>query len=214
MVLEMLDLSRLEAGKVKLSRDQVSLLTLAQYMVEKLEKPIAEKQLQVEFLTQEEGLITADESRMAQVMENFFTNAVKYTPKGGWIQVELERGRREITFTLKNQSQPLSQEELHQVWDPFFRAKDAQMEEGTGLGLAIVKTIIELHGGCLLYTSVAAAKLHHQPQYLPAGQRQGEPPCQNPVGKGRPGGGLGLGVPGDPRFHWHPLLFHHRQFPD
>ena len=147
MVLEMLDLSRLEAGKVKLSRDQVSLLTLAQYMVEKLEKPIAEKQLQVEFLTQEEGLITADESRMAQVMENFFTNAVKYTPKGGWIQVELERGRREITFTLKNQSQPLSQEELRQVWDPFFRAKDAQMEEGTGLGLAIVKTIIELHGG-------------------------------------------------------------------
>ena len=147
MVLEMLDLSRLEAGKVKLSRDQVSLLTLAQYMVEKLEKPIAEKQLQVEFLTQEEGLITADESRMAQVMENFFTNAVKYTPKGGWIQVELEKGRREITFTLKNQSQPLSQEELRQVWDPFFRAKDAQMEEGTGLGLAIVKTIIELHGG-------------------------------------------------------------------
>lgn len=147
MVLEMLDLSRLEAGKVKLSRDQVSLLALAQYMVEKLENPIAEKQLQVEFLTQEEGLITADESRMAQVMENFFTNAVKYTPKGGWIQVELERGRREITFTLKNQSQPLSQEELRQVWDPFFRAKDAQMEEGTGLGLAIVKTIIELHGG-------------------------------------------------------------------
>ena len=147
MVLEMLDLSRLEAGKVKLSRDQVSLLALAQYMVEKLENPIAEKQLQVEFLTQEEGLITADESRMAQVMENFFTNAVKYTPKGGWIQVELEKGRREITFTLKNQSQPLSQEELRQVWDPFFRAKDAQMEEGTGLGLAIVKTIIELHGG-------------------------------------------------------------------
>lgn len=147
MVLEMLDLSRLEAGKVKLSRDQVSLLALAQYMVEKLEKPIAEKQLQVEFLTQEEGLITADESRMAQVMENFFTNAVKYTPKGGWIQVELEKGRWEITFTLKNQSQPLSQEELRQVWDPFFRAKDAQMEEGTGLGLAIVKTIIELHGG-------------------------------------------------------------------
>lgn len=147
MVLEMLDLSRLEAGKVKLSRDQVSLLALAQHMVEKLEKPVAEKQLQVEFLTQEEGLITADESRMAQVMENFFTNAVKYTPKGGWIQVELERGRREITFTLKNQSQPLAQEELSKVWDPFYRAKDAQTEEGTGLGLAIVKTIIELHGG-------------------------------------------------------------------
>ena len=154
MVLEMLDLSRLEAGKVKLSRDQVSLLALAQYMVEKLEKPIGEKQLRVEFLAQEEGLLTADESRMAQVLENLFTNAVKYTPKGGWIQVEVEKAGRETVFSLKNQSNPLSQEELRQVWDPFFRAKDAQMEEGTGLGLAIVKTIIELHGGRCMVENV------------------------------------------------------------
>ena len=154
MVLEMLDLSRLEAGKVKLSRDQVSLLALAQYMVEKLEKPIGEKQLRVEFLAQEEGLLTADESRMAQVLENLFTNAVKYTPKGGWIQVEVEKAGRETVFSLKNQSNPLSQEELRQVWDPFYRAKDAQTEEGTGLGLAIVKTIIELHGGRCMVENV------------------------------------------------------------
>ena len=154
MVLEMLDLSRLEAGKVKLSRDHVSLLALAQYMVEKLEKPIGEKQLRVEFLAQEEGLLTADESRMAQVLENLFTNAVKYTPKGGWIQVEVEKAGRETVFSLKNQSNPLSQEELRQVWDPFYRAKDAQTEEGTGLGLAIVKTIIELHGGRCMVENV------------------------------------------------------------
>lgn len=147
MVLEMLDLSRLEAGKVKLSRDQVSLRSLIQYTLEKLERPIAEKQLQVEFLSQEEGLLAGDESRLAQVIENFFTNAVKYTPKGGWIRAELERDQRKITFALKNQSPPLSQEDLDKVWEPFYRGKDAQTEEGTGLGLAIVKTIIELHGG-------------------------------------------------------------------
>ncbi|MGI6255922.1 MAG: sensor histidine kinase [Acutalibacter sp.] len=147
MVLEMLDLSRLEAGRVKLSRDQVPLLALTQGALEKLERTIETKQLQVEFSTQEEVVITADEGRMAQVLENFVTNAVKYTPQGGWIRVKLERGERKVTFTLENESPPLSPEVLRQVWDPFYRAEDTRTEEGSGLGLAIVKSILDLHGG-------------------------------------------------------------------
>ena len=147
MVLEMLDLSRLEAGKVKLSRDQVSLRALTQYALDKLERSIEDKQLQVEFLTQEEGSLTADESRMAQVVENFCTNGVKYTPQGGWIKVGIQKDGAEVIFTVENASLPLSHEELSKVWDPFYRTEDAQTEEGTGLGLAIVKSIVELHGG-------------------------------------------------------------------
>ena len=147
MVLEMLDLSRLEAGKVKLSRDQVSLRALTQYALDKLEWSIEDKQLQVEFLTQEEGFLTADESRMAQVVENFCTNGVKYTPQGGWIKVGIQKDGAKVIFTVENASLPLSHEELSKVWDPFYRTEDAQTEEGTGLGLAIVKSIVELHGG-------------------------------------------------------------------
>lgn len=147
MVLEMLDLSRLEAGKVKLSRDQVSLRALTQYALDKLERSIEGKQLQVAFLTQEEGFLTADESRMAQVVENFCTNGVKYTPQGGWIKVGIQKDGAEVIFTVENASLPLSHEELSKVWDPFYRTEDAQTEEGTGLGLAIVKSIVELHGG-------------------------------------------------------------------
>lgn len=147
MVLEMLDLSRLEAGKVKLSRDQVSLRALVQYVLDKLGRSIGEKQLQVEFVTQEEGILTADESRMAQVVENFCTNGVKYTPPGGWIKVGIQKDGTQVVFTMENASQPLSHEELSKVWDPFYRTEDAQTEEGTGLGLAIVKSIVELHGG-------------------------------------------------------------------
>ncbi|CCX37038.1 integral membrane sensor signal transduction histidine kinase [Clostridium sp. CAG:1013] len=147
MVLEMLDLSRLEAGKVKLSRDQVSLRALTQYALDKLERSIEDKQLQVAFLTQEEGFLTADESRMAQVVENFCTNGVKYTPQGGWIKVGIQKDGAEVIFTVENASLPLSHEELSKVWDPFYRTEDAQTEEGTGLGLAIVKSIVELHGG-------------------------------------------------------------------
>ena len=101
----------------------------------------------MKFLTQEEGEFTADESRMAQVVENFCTNAVKYTPQGGWIRVRIQKDGPEVTFTMENASLPMSKEELSKVWDPFYRTEDAQTEEGTGLGLAIVKSIVELHGG-------------------------------------------------------------------
>lgn len=147
MVLEMLDLSRLEAGKVKLSRDQVSLLALAQDTLDKLEWTIREKQLRVEFFTREEVFLTADESRMAQALENLATNAVKYTPPGGWIRVQVQKGESEVTFALENESPPLSQEAINKVWEPFYRTEATQEEEGTGLGLAIVKNVIELHGG-------------------------------------------------------------------
>ena len=95
----------------------------------------------------EEFFITADESRISQVLENFLTNAVKYTPSGGWIRVRIQREPAEALFTVENQSAPLSQQALRSVWLPFYRTEEAQTEQGTGLGLAIAKSIIELHGG-------------------------------------------------------------------
>ena len=148
MVLEMLDLSRLEAGKVKLSRDDFSLVTLTRSIFEKLEMAAQEKKLQIEFLFPEDfTTITADESRIAQVIENFATNAIKYTPVGGHILVKIQTGRSGITFSIENDSEPLSSEALSKVWDTFYRTDEARSGGGPGLGLAIAKNIVELHGG-------------------------------------------------------------------
>ena len=147
MVLEMLDFSRLAAGKIKLSRDNISLLSLSREILDKLELPIQAKGLEVTVSPAEEFFITADESRISQVLENFLTNAVKYTPSGGWIRVRIQREPAEALFTVENQSAPLSQQALRSVWLPFYRTEEAQTEQGTGLGLAIAKSIIELHGG-------------------------------------------------------------------
>lgn len=147
MVLEMLDLSRLEAGKIKLSRDDFSLIALTRAIFEKLEMAAQAKALQIDFAFPEDFTITADEGRMAQVVENFATNAIKYTPIGGHISVKIRTGRSATTFCIENDSEPLSGEALSRVWDTFYRTDEARSGGGTGLGLAIAKNIVELHGG-------------------------------------------------------------------
>ena len=147
MVLEMLDLSRLEAGKVKLSRDDFSLISLTQAIFEKLEMAAQAKGLQIEFAFPNDFTITADEGRIAQVIENFATNAIKYTPVGGHILVKIQMERFGITFSIENDSEPLSGEALSKVWDTFYRTDEARSGGGTGLGLAIARNIVELHGG-------------------------------------------------------------------
>jgi signal transduction histidine kinase len=147
MVLEMLDLSRLEAGKVKLSRDDFSLISLTKAIFEKLEMAAQAKELQIKFSFPDDFTITADEARIAQVVENFATNAIKYTPVGGHILVKIQIGRSGTTFSIENDSEPLSSEALSKVWDTFYRTDEARSGGGTGLGLAIAKNIVELHGG-------------------------------------------------------------------
>lgn len=147
MVLEMLDLSRLEAGKVKLSRDDFSLIALTRSIFEKLEMAAQAKDLQIDFNFPDDFTITADESRIAQVVENFATNAIKYAPTGGHISVTIQTDHSSTSFHIENDSEPLSNEALSKVWDTFYRTDEARSGGGTGLGLAIAKSIVDLHGG-------------------------------------------------------------------
>ena len=147
MVLEMLDFSRLEAGKVKLSRDDFSLADVVRSVFDRLERSIQAKELTVTLDFPEDSTVTADEGRMAQVIENLAVNAVRYTPEGGNIWVRIERKRGKTTLRMENTAQPLPNQTLSQIWERFYRGDPARTGEGTGLGLAIVKSIIDLHGG-------------------------------------------------------------------
>lgn len=147
MVLEMLDLSRLEAGKVKLSRDEFSIVSLTQAVFEKLEMAANVKNLKIEFSFPNDFTVSADESRIAQVIENFATNAIKYTPDGGCIAVRIRNNQGKTTFSVENTGKPLPDESLTKVWETFYRTDESRSGEGTGLGLAIARNIVELHGG-------------------------------------------------------------------
>lgn len=147
MVLEMLDLSRLEAGRVRLARDDFSLSDLVREVFARLKLQAEEKSLQMSFDLPEVCTVNADRSRLSQVIENFASNAVSYTPPGGRVKVRLKEYKRAVRFTVENDSPPLSEAALERVWDSFYRAEGSRSGRGTGLGLAIAKRIVELHGG-------------------------------------------------------------------
>ncbi len=152
LVMQMLDLSRLEAGKVKLSRDGFDLRALAEESVEKL-RPLAEERgITVVLEPGEACEVTADEGRIAQAAENLLVNALRYAPAGSRVRLCLEQEGRQAVFRVENPvEKPFSPEEREKVWEPFYRRDKARSGSGTGLGLSIVRQIVELHGGaCIL----------------------------------------------------------------
>ena len=147
MVLQMLDVSRLEAGKVRLSVDHFSLLQLTESVVEKFTPLMEEKELSFRYGLAEEFELTADEGRIRQVITNLISNALKYTSCGGRITVNIYVENRNARFIIANTAAHLSDEALLKVWDSFYRADPSRTELGTGLGLTLVKSIVELHRG-------------------------------------------------------------------
>ncbi len=148
LVMQMLDLSRLEAGKVKLSRDGFDLRALAEATLEKL-RPLAEERgLTVTLEPGEACEAAADESRIAQAAENLLVKALRYAPAGSWVRLRVETERKQALFRVENPvEKPFTPEEQEKVWEPFYRRDKARSGGGTGLGLSIVRQIVELHGG-------------------------------------------------------------------
>lgn len=147
MVLEMLDLSRLEAGKVRLAQDNVELLELTRSILDKLHPLLEAKELSVLFAIAEASPLTADEGRLGQVITNLITNAIKYSPVGSQVLINVFQRNGFTHFSIENESAPLSEEALEKIWESFYRTEQSRTSQGTGLGLSICKAIIELHRG-------------------------------------------------------------------
>lgn len=147
MVVQMLDLSRLEAGKVRLSTDRFSLTELTKAIADRMQPLFDAKELKVTFSIAEEFTVAADEARMGQVITNLLSNAQKYTVSGGDICIRIYLRGGKACFRIKNTAEHLPQEALEKVWDSFYRVDNSRSTAGTGLGLSLVKSIIALHSG-------------------------------------------------------------------
>lgn len=147
MVLQMLELSRLEAGRVRLAAEEFSLLELTKAAAEKMKLLMEERNLSLTYDFVQETMVTADEGRMGQVITNLMSNAVKYATEGGIIRISVFATRSTTCFRIANTAPHLTEADLEKVWDSFYRADSSRSTPGTGLGLSLVKSIIALHGG-------------------------------------------------------------------
>ncbi len=153
MITDLLDLSRVEAGKLVLSFDHVSLQTVVTEVIEQLLPLAITKHLQIELQSPDPALLVwADPDRLSQILTNLLDNAIKYTPDGGHISVDLSVVDHELArIAVRDNGQGIPPEALPKLFDPFFRVhpEERSQTKGLGLGLAIVKDLVELHGGTI-----------------------------------------------------------------
>jgi signal transduction histidine kinase/ActR/RegA family two-component response regulator len=161
LIKDLLDVSRIVTGKLRLETRPVALIPIIKAAVESMQQAIEARGigLNVELNT-ESDLVKGDPDRLQQVVWNLLSNAIKFTPKGGSIAVKLERQGSDVQIKVSDTGQGISPEFLPHVFERF-RQEDGsttRAQGGLGLGLAVVRHLVEQHGG----TVSAESKGEHQ----------------------------------------------------
>jgi PAS domain S-box-containing protein len=148
---DLLDMSRILSGKVRLSLEPVELGPIVDAALETL-KPTAElKEIRVEHVTQRNtsGLVRADPSRLQQIVWNLVSNAIKFTASGGRVEVRLEAAPGERHIVISDTGCGIDPDFLPHVFERFRQAdaSSTRRHGGLGLGLAITRHLVDMHGG-------------------------------------------------------------------
>ncbi len=150
MIEDLLDLSRCLAGELRLKRSATALAPLIRNSVDSLQQASQAKGQALKLDLDVDGLsVHGDAARLEQVVSNLVSNAIKYTPEGGCIEVKLKKLDSHAVITVSDTGVGINEELLPSVFDYFRRGKGASTarHEGLGLGLAIVREIVTQHGG-------------------------------------------------------------------
>ncbi len=157
LVDELLDLSRIQQGKIRLERVVVDLGTAVSRAVESCDAVINAQRhtITVNFQTEGPVFIEADPTRIDQVLMNLISNAAKYTGAGGVIQITVGREREVAVVRVRDNGIGLTPDNLQRVFELFTQVEQslARSQGGLGLGLKLVKELVELHGGEIEATS-------------------------------------------------------------
>ncbi|MBA2875510.1 sensor histidine kinase [Thermaerobacillus caldiproteolyticus] len=156
LVRDLLDLAQLEGKSVPLRKVPLVFSQVIEDTLAKYEPFLCEKQLSLTTDLNPDIIIEGDGDRIEQVIHNLLDNAIRYTPNGGTIHVQLEQtDPRHCQLMIRDSGKGIPKEKLPFLGQRFFRVDEARTrkEGGTGLGLAIVKQIIYLHGGTVSFSS-------------------------------------------------------------
>lgn len=148
MVRELLELSRIESGRVPLEKSRIAPEVIAAGAVERMKMQADRSGLAMALeIPGDLPEVYADRGRMEQVLVNLLHNAIKFTPPGGQITVSLRRESGWVIFQVKDSGVGISPEALPRIFERFYKADRARSGGGTGLGLSIARHLVEAHGG-------------------------------------------------------------------
>ncbi|MCP5095955.1 MAG: cell wall metabolism sensor histidine kinase WalK, partial [Chloroflexi bacterium] len=151
----LLEVSRLQAGTFTLEiSDDVLLVTLVANIVRKFGTQTQKHNLVIKF-PEDFPIITGDERRLTQVLNNLVSNAIKYSPDGGKILIFGEVHSQHVTISVRDLGIGIPEHQQHRIFQKFSRLDNAlsRKTEGTGLGLFLTKSIIEAHNGRIWFSN-------------------------------------------------------------
>ncbi|MFC2052238.1 sensor histidine kinase, partial [Chloroflexota bacterium] len=152
LINDILDLSKIEAGKMELDLSQVKIKDLLESSLVMIKEKALVHRVSLDIHTSGDlgGLeIKADERKLKQVMFNLLSNAAKFTPDGGAITVEGKKEGKELIISVSDTGIGIAPEEQEKIFEEFYQSRSAIKDKtpGTGLGLPLTKNIVEMHSG-------------------------------------------------------------------
>ena len=147
LINDILDMSKIEAGKMTLNVDTLHINDLIQQVLRILRGRAEENRLKLVFNEVQSQTIQADPRAVKQILLNLITNAIKFTPENGVVRVMVEPKTTGIVVRVSDSGIGIGPEDLARLAQPFEQASNNSSGEGTGLGLALSKSLVELHGG-------------------------------------------------------------------
>lgn len=156
LVKTMLDLSRIESGRDKITVSKIDINELIRHVVIRLSGKIEEKGVQPEIeISDDQLFVMADGDKIEQVLQNLIDNAIKFTDKDKTIVIATEVTGDKVKVIVRDEGAGISEEDLKFIWDRFYTVDKVRSanKSGTGLGLSIVKSIIEQHNETITVTS-------------------------------------------------------------
>ena len=153
MIGDLLDASSIQAGQLSVERDVVDAVDLLSDVRESFESACSDRGLALRVASTPEIIVGGDRQRLHQVLANLVGNAVKFTPSGGAIDVNVTATSTRIEFEVRDTGKGIPEDQCASIFDRFWKGQRGS-RSGTGLGLYIARGIVEAHGGKITVTSV------------------------------------------------------------
>jgi len=150
LINQLLDLSRIESGKLQLQPQNGDIIAFLKALSSSFSSHAEQRDIEFQLNFPKEGLdCSFDPDKVEKIAYNLLSNAFKFTPDGGLVEVKVKKTEKEIFFEVKDSGQGIPADELPHIFDRFYRSSDARKkeQEGTGIGLALTKELVKLHRG-------------------------------------------------------------------